>query len=476
MASKAQSMASHPPQMSLTFGVMLVAAALMLLATVMIDRWVVTRITHAMLLRSAGPSGTTMSQFIEPLLNGIETELRASPEKIAALDKAYHDLKVHQNVIAMRIWRPNGQIYYASDHGAIDTWLDTDEIAEALTGKIYSYLDNFDDGGAVLRESERPIYEVYVPLINALTQEVIAVEEFHVDASDLQVQIAQTRFETWRMTGGISLFMLGILYLLVRRGDRMLIAQRRALEELQAGQMAFQKANQALREQIAASEKDLVELDQRVQRRVGIELHDGPAQLLTYILLRMDEIEADQRNKATTRPGAEALVDSVRQAAAQALTDLTRVSKGLFLQETDAHNASAGSLRRIIGVHEKRSGTRVTTEGIDTLPPLSPHVLLCAAQLLREALTNGYKHAPGAGQHVQVELTQDTLLLGIRDNGPGIPVDVLNGQRSGLGLQGMRYRVEALGGTMLLASSPDQGTQINFLLPLDPPAGPLTTR
>ncbi|MGO4852553.1 sensor histidine kinase [Phaeovulum sp. W22_SRMD_FR3] len=472
MSSRAQPLASQLPKTSLTSGVMVAAALLMLLATVLIDKWVADRVTHAILLRNAGPFGTYMNQYIAPLTAGIETDLRASPEKIAQLDQAADDLNMRQNVVAMRIWRPSGQIYYASDHREIDTWLNTAEIAAALNGQIYGYFDDHDDTAAAPHESDGPIYEIYVPLRSETSDKIIAVEEFHFDGTDLSAQIALARIDTWRVTGSISLMILGALFLLVRQGDKMLIAQRRELEALQAGQLAFQKANQALQAQIEASQEDLAEVDQRVQRRVGIELHDGPAQLLTYILLRMDEIEADQTRRGKPRAQAGALVESVRQAAAQALSDLTRVSKGLFLQESDAQNTLCGSLRRIVEVHEKRSGTQVDCTGIDGLPELPAQTLLCAAQLLREALTNGHKHAPGATQRVQAELSNGMLLLTIEDSGPGIPAAVLDGQSSGLGLQGMRYHVEALGGTMIIASAPGQGTQLRFLLPLEPSAAP----
>ena len=214
---------------------------------------------------------------------------------------------------------------------------------------------------------------------------------------------------------------LGALLPLGRHGDKMLIAQRRELEALQADQAAFQKA--------------------------------------------------DQTRKGKPRAEAGAPVDSVRQAAAQALSDLTRISKGLFLKESDAQNGLCGSLRRIIDAHEKRSGSQVECRGIDSLPELPAQTLLCAAQLLREALTNAQKHAHGAKQRVEAEVSNGKLLLTVAEQRPGMGAEIQAGQSSGLGLHGMRYHVEALGRTMVLVSAPGKGTQLRFVVPLRPEPG-----
>jgi signal transduction histidine kinase len=80
-------------------------------------------------------------------------------------------------------------------------------------------------------------------------------------------------------------------------------------------------------------------------------------------------------------------------------------------------------------------------------------------------LANGFRHAAGAGQRVELKLGDHGMEVVISDNGPGF--DPQAAIREGhLGLLGMRERVEVLGGTFDVQSRPMQGTVIRVTLPL----------
>lgn len=88
---------------------------------------------------------------------------------------------------------------------------------------------------------------------------------------------------------------------------------------------------------------------------------------------------------------------------------------------------------------------------------------LAIYRLVQEALTNALRHAK-AGR-VWVSLSQDDaqILLSVRDDGLGF--DTMAVPSGHHGLLGMRYRMESLGGTLALRSSPGQGTEIEARLP-----------
>jgi len=84
-------------------------------------------------------------------------------------------------------------------------------------------------------------------------------------------------------------------------------------------------------------------------------------------------------------------------------------------------------------------------------------------RMVQESITNITKYAQArqvwiglASRNSQVEVT-------VRDDGVGFDTSVQ--PRSAFGLVGMRYRVEAEGGTLALVSAPGQGTQIRVTLP-----------
>jgi len=104
---------------------------------------------------------------------------------------------------------------------------------------------------------------------------------------------------------------------------------------------------------------------------------------------------------------------------------------------------------------------------------LGPSGELTAYRLVQEALNNIAKHARATDVWVVMTQTGSTVTVSVRDNGHGfMPQSV---RRAAHGLLGMRYRVEAEGGVMLLASAPGLGTRIEGRLPavLSPlPASP----
>ena len=97
-------------------------------------------------------------------------------------------------------------------------------------------------------------------------------------------------------------------------------------------------------------------------------------------------------------------------------------------------------------------------------------------RIMQEGLTNITKHA--AATHVDLRLWQDGEMVHglLRDDGVGFVVEHVVGQTGprGLGLLGIRERLEALGGTLQIISAPGQGTTLQIMLPAatpDPGAG-----
>jgi signal transduction histidine kinase len=92
---------------------------------------------------------------------------------------------------------------------------------------------------------------------------------------------------------------------------------------------------------------------------------------------------------------------------------------------------------------------------------LPPAVENAAYFLIAEALTNATKHAPGAAVRISLELRPDTLTVDVIDDGPG------GADPAGSGLMGLRARVEALDGTLALASPAGGPTQLHAELPCE---------
>jgi signal transduction histidine kinase len=214
--------------------------------------------------------------------------------------------------------------------------------------------------------------------------------------------------------------------------------------------------NAELRRQIDESQRRLVEINDLVLRRVGVELHDGPAQLISFALLRLDGLQP--QGALLSQHTSSCDLERIRGALQDALAEIRCMAAGLMLPEL-TRVPPADVLQLAVRSHERRTGTSVACE-VESLPEqLSAAVKSCLYRFAQEALNNAYRHAGGRGQAVRARCWRDLIEVEVTDAGPGFePGDERVGGR--LGLQGMRERVTSLGGTLEIESRPGLGTRL----------------
>lgn len=98
---------------------------------------------------------------------------------------------------------------------------------------------------------------------------------------------------------------------------------------------------------------------------------------------------------------------------------------------------------------------------------LEPNVELVIYRVVQEAINNISKHAKASQVWVTLAAVEGQIEVAVRDDGVGFDTTVEHG--SAYGLVGMRFRVEAEGGTLTLRSSPGQGTTVQVRLPQSSP-------
>lgn len=100
--------------------------------------------------------------------------------------------------------------------------------------------------------------------------------------------------------------------------------------------------------------------------------------------------------------------------------------------------------------------------------PLTPDVAITVFRIVQEALTNVAKHARASRVKVALDIESDTLVVGVTDNGQGLP-DTAAPRSNGFGVLGMTERAAALGGALIVAPAPRRGTRVCLRVPLVPP-------
>jgi signal transduction histidine kinase len=212
--------------------------------------------------------------------------------------------------------------------------------------------------------------------------------------------------------------------------------------------------------ELEAAQHDFIELSLRRERaRIARELHDIVAHHLAVIVVqagagRMAGAQADT-------PPAERLA-GIRQSGDQALAEMSRLVDVIHA-DSGARRDGAERLRTLVA--DARSG------GLDVElawePRLPAELEDDALRVVQEGLTNAMKHAPGARVEVRLALTDDSVEIDVRDRGGG-PPSALSSTGAGLGLDGMRERIETLGGTLDAGPCAEGGWRVQARLPAAP--------
>jgi signal transduction histidine kinase len=192
--------------------------------------------------------------------------------------------------------------------------------------------------------------------------------------------------------------------------------------------------------------------------RIRRDLHDGLGPSLSGVALGLEAAETALRS--ADQATATALTTRLRREVQAAVEEVRRIIDGLRPPVLDKLGLVTALRQRAESV-TLRSGGRlqVRIDAPDSLPPLSNEVEQAAYRIADEALTNVVRHS-GATSCVLRIRPGDELILEVVDDGCGIPTT----PRPGVGLESMRARAEALGGSLQLDNG--DGTRVAAHLPL----------
>jgi signal transduction histidine kinase len=258
------------------------------------------------------------------------------------------------------------------------------------------------------------------------------------------------------LIGLAILAMANLLLAAISRSRDMVEVHRCAARAWGEEQSRLLERNAELRRQIDESERRLVEIHETVLRRVGVELHDGPAQLIALALLRLEGLLPDETTNEEGRPHSD--FELIREALQGALAEIRSMSAGLALPDLTA--VSPGdALRLAVRNHERWTATAVTCV-VEGLPEHLPApIKSCLYRYIQEALNNAYHHGGGRGQSVRARTCGDTIEVEVADAGPGFEPSDTSGDGH-LGLFGMSERIASVGGTLEIASRRRGGTRL----------------
>jgi signal transduction histidine kinase len=247
---------------------------------------------------------------------------------------------------------------------------------------------------------------------------------------------------------------LGALAITMPASDPMDGTKEKLIRDL-AAQAGLVLRNVKLIEELRASRQRLVKAQDDERRKLERNIHDGAQQQLVVlaIKLRLAESMATKEQAAQTREQ----LSGLQQEANDALENLRDLARGIY-PPLLADKGLAAALE----AQTRRSPLPVTidADGVDRLPPdLEAAVYFCTL----EALQNIGKYA--AASHAEISLAQHDgrLTFTVVDDGVGFDAAA---KAYGTGMQGMRDRLDAIGGTLTVRSEPGHGTTVTGTVPV----------
>lgn len=181
------------------------------------------------------------------------------------------------------------------------------------------------------------------------------------------------------------------------------------------------------------------------RRRIASGLHDEVGQVLTGVLLRLDD-------------------DETKQAVRQALDEVRRIARELrpeMLEQLGLVSALTELARKFA----ESSGVQVDRRFAAALPPLSDEAELAVYRVAQESLTNVARHAAASRVEIALQPGPHSVVLRVVDDGQGIPAPdpfALNGHG---GLRGMRERALLVGGALAIKRGSNGGVEVRLEVP-----------
>jgi signal transduction histidine kinase len=226
-----------------------------------------------------------------------------------------------------------------------------------------------------------------------------------------------------------------------------------ALSTLCLAAAASERAELAGR--LSASRARLIEAADTERRRLEHNLHDGAQQRLTALAVHLGLASEQSRESPE---GAAAAFDDAGTELSLAIDELRELAHGIHPTVLTEFGL-AEAIRRL-------AAHSTVPIQLHELPPtrLDDTSEATAYYVVAEAVTNAQKHAQASWIEVRAAAAKGVLHVAVVDDGVGGAAEGL-----GLGLQGLRDRVEAIGGSFEVDSAGGRGTRIAAAIPVAAP-------
>ncbi len=200
-------------------------------------------------------------------------------------------------------------------------------------------------------------------------------------------------------------------------------------------------------------ERELVEISEREQQRIGRDLHDGLGQKLTGLAFMAKSLE--RRLKNQDRDAAEQAM-TIAQLVNDAKSDARNLSKGLVTVDLKG-NGIVLAIEELAARMAQFAEVDCKVESRLTIPILDETVAMHIYRICQEALNNAIKHSEATEVLIKLIQEDDQLIISVEDNGKGIG----EVESKGMGLRIMAFRAQMINASLNIRERPGGGTRVS---------------
>jgi two-component system sensor histidine kinase UhpB len=233
------------------------------------------------------------------------------------------------------------------------------------------------------------------------------------------------------------------------------------IEELSKSLNSMLNSMERQRKRAAAS---VIKAQEEERKRIARELHDETSQSLTGLVIgirMVEEIVPDSQPEIKER------LTNISDLAHQTLNEVHTMAVRLRPSVLDDLGLSA-ALRSYVKEFSQNTNIAVDLQMIGMTERLTPELETVLYRVVQEALTNVARHAKADSCRITLQRKDSKVQGVISDNGRGFDSEMMmmsdNGR--GLGLHGMKERIELVGGNLEFDSTPDEGATIHVEVPV----------
>ncbi len=207
---------------------------------------------------------------------------------------------------------------------------------------------------------------------------------------------------------------------------------------------------------IEAQENERMDLAQR--------MHDGPAQLLTNLILQAEICErlfdANPNQARVELANLKEAVNAIFQKTYNFIFDL----RPMMLDDLGL----VPTLRRYVSGFQEKNNLRAELTVMGEERRLASHTEVTIFRVVQQLMNNAHQHARCTRVQVVLDMDSPMITASVEDDGTGFDVDevlAVAGQKRGLGIVGMKEKVEMLDGSLEFDSVTGHGTRVTLKLP-----------